>query len=84
MRSALPLIPMMLVLGSCGSPPKPPSVDESLRRPVNSAMAVDLQVCRIDLQNTRIVATESGRLAVTAAATLERVSARQQVIVAMA
>ena len=84
MRSALPLIPMMLVLGSCGSPPKPPTVDESLKRPVNSAMAVELQVCKSDLQNTRIVATESGRLAETAAATLERVSARQQVIVAMA
>ena len=84
MRSALPLIPMMLVLGSCGSPPKPPTVDESLKRPANSAMAVELQVCKSDLQNTRIVATESGRLAETAAATLERVSARQQVIVAMA
>ena len=84
MRSALPLIPMLLVLGSCGSPPKPPTVDESLKRPVNSAMAVELQVCKSDLQNTRIVATESGRLAETAAATLERVSARQQVIVAMA
>ena len=84
MRSALPLIPMTLVLGSCGSPPKPPTVDESLKRPVNSAMAVELQVCKSDLQNTRIVATESGRLAETAAATLERVSARQQVIVAMA
>ena len=84
MRSALPLIPMMLVLGSCGSPPKPPTVDESLKRPVNSAMAVELQVCKSDLQNTRIVATESGRLAETAAATFERVSARQQVIVAMA
>ena len=84
MRSALPLIPMLLVLGSCGSPPKPPTVDESLKRPANSAMAVELQVCKSDLQNTRIVATESGRLAETAAATLERVSARQQVIVAMA
>ena len=84
MRSALPLIPMLLVLGSCRSPPKPPTVDESLKRPVNSAMAVELQVCKSDLQNTRIVATESGRLAETAAATLERVSARQQVIVAMA
>lgn len=84
MRSALPLIPMLLVLGSCGSPPKPPTVDKSLKRPVNSAMAVELQVCKSDLQNTRIAATESGRLAETAAATLERVSARQQVIVAMA
>ena len=84
MRSALPLIPMLLVLGSCGSPPKPPTVDESLKRPVNSAMAVELQVCKSDLQNTRIIAAESGRLAETAAATLDRVSARQQVIVAMA
>ena len=84
MRFALPLIPMLLVLGSCGSPPKPPTVDESLKRPANSAMAVELQVCKSDLQNTRIVATESGRLAETAAATLERVSARQQAIVAMA
>ena len=84
MRSALPLIPMLLVLGSCGSPPRPPTVDESLKRPANSAMAVELQVCKSDLQNTRIVATESGRLAETAAATLERVSARQQAIVAMA
>ena len=84
MRSALPLIPMLLVLGSCGSPPKPPTVNESSKRPVNSAMAVELQVCKSDLQNTRIVATESSRLAETAAATLERVSARQQVIVAIA
>jgi len=84
MRSALPLIPMLMVLGSCGSPPKPPTVDESLKRPVNSAMAVELQVCKSDLQNTRIVATESGRLAETAAATLERVSARQQAMVAKA
>ena len=84
MRSALPLIPMLLVLGSCGSPPKPPTVDESLKRPANSAIAVELQVCKSDLQNTRIVATESGRLAEIAAATLERVSVRQQAIVAMA
>ena len=84
MRFALPLIPMLLVLGSCGSPPKPPTVDESLKRPANSAMAVELQVCKSDLQNTRIVATESGRLAETAAATLEHISARQQAIVAMA
>ena len=82
MRSALPLIPMLLVLGSCSSPPKPPTVDESLKRPVNSAVAVELQVCKSDLQNTRIVATESARLAESAAANLERVSARQQAIVA--
>ena len=83
MRSALPLIPLLLALGSCGSPPKPPTVDESTRRPANSTMAVELQVCKSDLQNTRIVANESSRLAETAAATLERVSARQQALAAM-
>jgi outer membrane protein OmpA-like peptidoglycan-associated protein len=84
MRSALTLIPMLLVLGSCGSPRKPPTVDESLKRPANSAMAVELQVCKSDLQNTRITATESGRLAESASATLARASARQQAIAAMA
>jgi outer membrane protein OmpA-like peptidoglycan-associated protein len=84
MRSALTLIPMLLVLSSCGSPPKPPTVDESLKRPANSAMAIELQVCKSELQNTRITATESGRLAETATATLARASARQQAIAAIA
>ena len=83
MRSSSSMIPLLLVLGSCGSPPKPPTVDESLKRPANSAMAVDLQVCKSDLQNTRILATESSRLAESAAATLERVSVRQQAMAAV-
>ncbi len=82
MRPTSSLIPLLLVLGSCGSPPKPPTVDESNKRPANSAMAVDLQVCKSDLQNTRIVATESSRLAESAAATLARVSTQQQAIAA--
>ena len=82
MRSMSSLFPLLLVLGSCGSPPKPPTVDESFKRPANSAMAVDLQVCKSDLQNTRIRATESSRLAESAAATLARVSAQQQAIAA--
>ena len=83
MRSVLPLIPLALVLGSCGSPPKPPTVDESAKRPVNSAMAVDLQVCKGELQNTRILANESGRMAAHATATLERVAAGQKAIAAL-
>ena len=83
MRPLFSLIPCLLVLGSCGSPPKPPTVDESLRRPANTAIAVELQVCKNDLQNTRIVATESGRLAESTAATLERLAARQQALAAM-
>jgi outer membrane protein OmpA-like peptidoglycan-associated protein len=83
MRPVLPLIPWLLLLSSCSSPPKPPTVDESSKRPANSAMAVELQVCKSDLQNTRILATESGRLAESTAATLERLAARQQALAAM-
>ncbi|MDE2296800.1 MAG: OmpA family protein, partial [Burkholderiales bacterium] len=70
MRNATPFVPWLLVLASCSSPPKPPTVDESQKRPVNSQTAVELQVCKNDLQNTRLLATESGRLAETTAATL--------------
>ena len=80
----LPLIPLLLLLGSCGSPPKLPSADEALKRPANPALAVELQVCTSDLQNTRIRATESGRQAETATSTLERLSARWQAVVASA
>lgn len=83
MRPVLPLIPWLFLLSSCSSPPKPPTVDESSKRPANSAMAVELQVCKSDLQNTRILATESGRLAEFNAATLERLAARQQALAAM-
>lgn len=83
MRFVLPVIPLVLALGSCGSPPKPPTVDESNRRPVNSAIAVDLQVCKGELQNTRILANESGRMAAHATATLERVAAGQKALAAI-
>lgn len=77
---SLPLFPWLLVLGSCSSPPKPPTVDESSRRPANSAMAVELQVCRNDLHNTRLSATESGRLAESLATTAAQLAARQQAL----
>ncbi len=78
-----PFIPWILLLASCSSPQKPPAVDESLKRPANSQMAVELQVCRNDLQNTRLLATESGRLAESTAATLANIAARQQILAAM-
>lgn len=83
MRHATPLIPWLLVLASCGSPPKLPTVDESQKRPANSQMAIDLQVCKNDLQNSRLLATESGRLAETTTATLANMAARQQLLAAM-
>lgn len=83
MRHTIPLIPSLLVLASCSSPPKPPTVDESQKRSANSQMAVELQVCKNDLQNTRLLATESGRLAETTTATLANMAARQQLLAAM-
>jgi outer membrane protein OmpA-like peptidoglycan-associated protein len=83
MRPVLPLIPWLLVLGSCTAPPKPPTVDESTKRPANSAMAVELQVCKNDLQNTRISASESRRLAESTAAALAQVAARQQALASL-
>lgn len=71
---------LSLTLVACSSPPKPPTVDESQKRPANAQMSVELQVCRNDLQNTRILATESSRLAETTAATLAHMSARQQLL----
>jgi outer membrane protein OmpA-like peptidoglycan-associated protein len=83
MRSLISLIPWLLMLWSCSSPPKPPTVDESLKRPANSAQAVELQACRHDLQNTRIQSNEAGRRADAAAASLEQLAARQKVLAAM-
>lgn len=86
MHATILLTPFMLtlaLLASCGSPPKPPTVDESRKRPVNTAMAVDLQVCKSDLQNTRLLATESTRLAQASAATLASVSAHQQALASL-
>ena len=86
MRAIALLSPFMLclmLLASCSSPPKPPTVDGSMKRPVNSAMAVELQVCRHDLQNTRLLVTESGRLAETTTATLADVAARQRLLASL-
>lgn len=71
---------LSLTLVACSSPPKPPTVDESQKRPANAQMGVELQVCKNDLQNTRILATESSRLAETTAATLAHMAARQQLL----
>lgn len=78
-----PFMPWLLALASCSSPPKPPTVDESQKRPVSSQMAVELQVRKNDLQNTRLLATESSRIAETTAAALANLAARQQLLAAM-
>lgn len=69
---ALLLLPALLVLGSCSSPPKPPTADPSKRHPVNAAASVALQVCEGDLQATRIRASETSRNADAAQSALAR------------
>lgn len=78
MRVSLPIFAVLLLISSCSSPPKPPTVDESRKRPVNAAAAVELQVCKSDLQNTRILANETTRLAESASATVTRLALQQQ------
>ena len=73
----------LLLLASCSSPPKAPAVDERSKRPANAAMAVDLQTCQSELHSTRIVATESSRLAEFTAVSLQRAAIHQQAMDAM-
>jgi outer membrane protein OmpA-like peptidoglycan-associated protein len=77
----LPWLPWLLLVTSCSSPPKPPTVDESRRRPVNAAMAVDLQSCRSDLENTRILAKEGVRSAEASSQAIARMVQQQQLLV---
>ena len=57
-----------LLLTSCSTPPKPPSVDESTKRPVNARAAVDLKACQGDLSRATILVSEIARAGVVATA----------------
>ena len=57
-----------LLLTACSSPPKPPSVDESTKRPVNARAAVELQACEGDLSRATILVSEMARAAAVSAA----------------
>jgi outer membrane protein OmpA-like peptidoglycan-associated protein len=66
------------VISSCGSPPRPPTVDESRKRPVNSAAALETQGCKTDLQNAHILLKEATRLAESASAAAVRSALGEQ------
>ena len=82
MRITHVFIPLLLLLGSCSSPPKPPRVDESHKRPANATLAVNLQVCEGELQNTRIAARESARESETEKATAIGLALQQKALAA--
>jgi flagellar motor protein MotB len=48
-----------IAISACSTPPKPPTVDDSTKRPVNVSEAVDLQVCRSELSATKVVLAET-------------------------
>lgn len=50
-------------VGGCSSPPQPPTVDDSVRRPVNNTQSIDLQRCTGELSATRIALTEAAHRA---------------------
>jgi len=72
----------LLLLAACSAPPKPPAVDETTRRPANDSTSVELQICRNDLHNDRLQATQSSRFAQANAAFLDQLSLRQQSLAA--
>ena len=78
MKLSTLLIPTLLTLASCSSPPKPPSVDESHKRPANATASVELQVCKSDLHNTQILAAEKSRDAESTRAAFFKLAALQQ------
>jgi len=78
MRILLPLILGSVLLGSCGSPPKPPGVDESRKRPANTASGLALHSCNADLQNTRITVSQATRAADLANAAAARLALQLQ------
>lgn len=57
-----------LLLTSCSTPPKPPAVDESTKRPVNARAAVDLKSCQGDLSRATLLVSELARAGLAAPA----------------
>lgn len=53
------LAAMAIFVAGCSSAPKPPTVDDSKKRPVNVSQALDIQMCRTELSATKIVLTET-------------------------
>lgn len=66
----------VMVLAACSSQPKLTRVSESDKRPANSREAIELQSCRGELKNTRLLLDETAKLADSASTALAGVAAR--------
>jgi len=51
-------VSVFLAISACSTPPKPPTVDDSQKRPVNVSEAVNLQMCRSELSAAKVVLAE--------------------------
>jgi outer membrane protein OmpA-like peptidoglycan-associated protein len=75
---------LLAALVGCASPAKPTEPDDRTRRPANTGEAIDLQVCRSQLSETRIQLSETARLAEVSEAALAELQvevARRQGVV---
>ncbi|MDC6166594.1 OmpA family protein [Paucibacter sp. XJ19-41] len=73
-------LPGLLLLASCSSPPRPPSVDDARKRPANTAMAVELQACSPDLRNSQLRALDAERSAAKAATEQQRLAVLRDLV----
>lgn len=80
MRNLIFATAAILTLSACSSPPMPPTVDAASRRPVNTALAVEVQTCRAELHNTRIRMIEADQLQEVAQAVRGQIAALQQAV----
>ena len=78
MKVLVVVIPALLALSSCSTPPKPPSVDEARKRVANSEGSVELQACRGALHNAQLQVTERTRFADSARAAFNNLAAARQ------
>jgi len=77
-RSGIATALLAVGIVSCSStPPSPPEVDESGKRPANATSTVELQVCRGELSDTRVEVNEARQLAEASSASLAQVSVEQ-------
>ncbi len=77
-RTGIATAILAVAIVSCSStPPRPPDVDESGKRPANSAGAVELQVCRGELADARAQMSEARKLAEGSSAALAQVTVEE-------